>query len=240
MATLDDQRVRRKPARPHRDLVARQTRDQFGWRDAQPIRSQRQRRRRVVELQPAFGRVEPESVEPPLDEPSRVGERDAEVRDRVLAVNRIVRPLRQRQRVAVARDRSQHRVHQTTGAALSRPSRQLHGIINDGRGRYAGEIEQLVRAQPQDLEHLRIEPIDRALREMRNDMVERGLPALDACRDFGCERPVALVLQSGARVCDRRRQIGAPGGHGQLDVVRRDARGADHGRLLKRLPGATR
>ena len=51
--------------------------------------------------------------------------------------------------------------------------------------------------------------------------------------------PVA-VLQPGARMSDRRRQVGAPGGHGQLDVVRRDTRGADHGRLLKRLPGATR
>ena len=101
-------------------------------------------------------------------------------------------------------------------------------------------MEQLIRAQPQDLEHLGVEPIDRARREVSNDMVERGTPPLDTCRDFGCERPVALVLQSGARMSDRRRQIGAPGGHGQLDVVRRDARGADHGRLLKRLPGATR
>jgi len=47
--------------------------------------------------------------------------------------------------------------------------------------------------------------IDRAFREVSDEMVQRGAPALDAERDVGGERPVALVGQLFTRRSDGRR-----------------------------------
>ena len=60
-------------------------------------------------------------------------------------------------------------------------------------------MEELIGAEPKDLDDLRIEPLERALREVRDQVVERRSPALDAGGDFGGQRAVAIVAERFAR-----------------------------------------
>ena len=89
-----------------RDLVGREPR-----RRAPSASSRRRFARsvsgagRVVELQPRLGGVEPEPVVPARRQPARMRQRDAEVVERRRAIGRIGGPRRQRQRVALPRDR---------------------------------------------------------------------------------------------------------------------------------------
>ena len=65
-------------------------------------------------------------------------------------------------------------------------------------------MQQLIRAQPQDLDNLRVETLDRTLRERANDVIERGPPALHAGRDFRGERAIAVVGERGSRAAQWR------------------------------------
>ena len=98
----------------------------------------------------------------------------------------------------------------------------------------------MIGAETKDLDDFRVEPIDRALRELDDQVIERRAPALDAAGDFGGQRAVAIVVQAPARERDRRRQVGVAGGDGAEDVVRRDTRGCDHGAAVKRSPAVRR
>ena len=90
-------------------------------------------------------------------------------------------------------------------------------------------MEELVGAQPQDLDDLGVESLDFAFGELDDQMIERGALTLHAAGDLGGERAIALVVQAGARGRQCGREIGAAGGDGAEDVVGRDARGRDHG-----------
>ena len=54
----------------------------------------------------------------------------------------------------------------------------------------------MVGAEAKDLDDFRIEPIDRAFGELDDQVIERGAPALDAARDLGGQRAVAVVVQA--------------------------------------------
>ena len=145
-------------------------------------------------------------------------ERDAEVVER-----RARDPLdRRAAAAAAARARCREIVRSTAltnPVALLLPARprQIHRIVHDRRRRHARQVQQLIGAEAQDLDDLRIEPLDRPLREVADQMIERRPPALHAGRDLGGQRAVALVGERRARARDRGRQIGAarrtrPGG----------------------------
>jgi hypothetical protein len=90
-----------------------------------------------------------------------------------------------------------------------RTPRQLHRIVDDGRSRHAGEMQQLIAAQPEDVDDFRVQAIDRALGQRGDEVIERGTPALDAGCNLRRERAVAVVAQAVARRGDGRRQVGA-------------------------------
>ena len=83
--------------------------------------------------------------------------------------------------------------------------------------------------RPQDLDDLRVEAADRPLRELADDAVERGPPALDARRDFRGQRAIAVIGErgSGARNCGG--QVSPAGRDREEDVVGGEARRRDHG-----------
>jgi hypothetical protein len=102
-------------------------------------------------------------------------------------------------------------------------------------------MKQLIGAEAQDVDDLRIQPIERSPREMDDEVIERGAPALDARRNFCCKRAIAIVGESVAGGGDCRWQI-ATGRDRRLDVVRGNTGRADHrgaGADVNRSPGAT-
>src|SRR5712691_4274215 len=126
-------------------------------------------------------------------------ERDAEIFKRRGAIGRIRRTLRKRKGVAPARNRPQHGVDESTRTPFPDPPGQIDGIVYDGGGRHAREMQQLICAEPQDLDDFRVEPGDGAPRELDDQVVESCAPALDAAGDFRGERAVAIVVQAPAR-----------------------------------------
>ena len=78
-------------------------------------------------------------------------------------------------------------------------------------------MQQLIDAEAQNLDDLRIEPIDRPLRERARSVIERRPPALHAGRDLGGERAIAVVRERAAarvqsRSAGRRRPAETAGG----------------------------
>ena len=57
------------------------------------------------------------------------------------------------------------------------------------------EMEQLIGAEAEDFDDLRVEAIDRTLRERDDQVIEGRAPAQDAGGDFGGERAIAVVGQ---------------------------------------------
>jgi hypothetical protein len=117
----------------------------------------------------------------------------AQIFERRFTVRSIVRPWRQGQRPALSRRSPQDRVDQSGRAAFARLSSQLDGIVNDGCGRYACQVQKLVEAQAKNLDDLGVEAIERPLRERHDQMIECGPPALHAGDDFGHQRLIAIV-----------------------------------------------
>jgi hypothetical protein len=123
---------------------------------------------------------------------------DAQIFQRRVAVPRIGWTWRQRQRCTPSRDRAQHGVDESAGASFSRPLRQVDGIVHNRGRRDAGEVKQLIAAEAKDLDDFRIEAIDRALGKLDDQVIQGGPPALDAAGDLGGERPIAVVVKTGA------------------------------------------
>jgi hypothetical protein len=149
----------------------------------------------VVEGQPLLGALEAEAVQPTRRKPARMRERDGEVVQRSLAIDRVCRTCGERQRGAIAGDRAQHRIDESARAALPGPSRHVYRIVDDGGGGNTCQVEQLVGSDAEDLGDFRIEPLDTALREMSDDVIDRRPPALHTGRDLGGQCPVPFVGQ---------------------------------------------
>jgi len=95
--------------------------------------------------------------------------------------------------MALTNDGSQHAIHETAGARLSRRSRQVYGIVDGGGGRYAIEVEDLIEAEAEDRDHLGIELAETTSGEMLDQVVKAALPSQRAGHNFRRERPVAIV-----------------------------------------------
>ena len=178
IARCHDEAVGRVARRLDLDAVLRRALEIRPRVGLQAVHAKRQRRRGVVERLPGFGSVEAITIEPPRGEPAQ----DARARPRDRAARS---PSGGRggsgSRCAVSRDGPQHGVHETGGARLSRAPRHRHGVVHRrGRG-HAIEVQQLIGAEPQNLEHLEVEPGERAAwRTARSD--SRAAAASAACR----------------------------------------------------------
>ena len=60
-------------------------------------------------------------------------------------------------------------------------------------------MQQLVGAEAEDLDDLGIQPVEGALRELRDQVIEGGPPSLHAGGDLRGEGAVAVVVQAAAR-----------------------------------------
>ena len=110
---------------------------------------------------------------------------DAEVVERERPIRGVSRRGRQRQRLTLARDRAEDRVDESGCAALADLLGQVDGIVHDGRRGHPGVMQELVRAQTEDFDNLRIESGNGALGEGRDQTIECGPPTLDASCDVG-------------------------------------------------------
>src|SRR5690606_5136365 len=137
-------------------------------------------RPRVVRLDERPGAVGPVPLDPPLDEPARVRAPRAEIPDRVASVVRELDP------AAAPDQRVQHAVDERARAATPGRLREPDHL-RDGRvGRHAPHLEELVRTEAEDVEHVRLERRESALDEPVQNVVE---PAPQP------QRPVDELLQ---------------------------------------------
>ena len=101
-------------------------------------------------------------------------------------------------------------------------------------------MQQLIRAESQNLQHLEVELGQRALRKMLDEIVELPLPAQRAGDEVGGKRAIAFILQRRPDRGERRRQIDAAGIHVAKRGERGRACGRDHDVLREgrnRAPG---
>ena len=89
-----------------------------------------------------------------------MGEREREIVEDGGAIGRIARPRRQRQSGAFQRQCPKDAVDKPGRTALPHAPHQFDRVVDDGGGRDACEVEQLIRAQAQDGQHFGIEAID--------------------------------------------------------------------------------
>jgi hypothetical protein len=55
-------------------------------------------------------------------------------------------------------------------------------------------VQQLIRAESQNLDDFRVQSIEGALRERGDQVIERSPPPLNTGRNLGRQRAVALVM----------------------------------------------
>ena len=187
------------------------------------VRPQRDRRRRVVQAHPLECGVEPVPIDPPVHQPGRVGPRDAEIGERVGRRGH-------RQPGSVPADSPEDGIHRAGRAGAAALAGQPDGVVDDGGGRDAIEMEQLVRRQPQDVEDVGVERADGPAARPRDRMVERRAPPQRAECNLCGERLVALVSEAPAAVFERGREIGVPRMHAAQRVKGHHARDSRHRR----------
>ena len=98
------------------------------------------------------------------------------------------------------------------------------------------QVQQLVRAQPEDFHDLRVETAERPTGECFDDSVQCRSPALDARRNFCGKRTIPIVVEGGARTRDGGRQVASAGRDGKENVVGGDSRRRNHRTAEKREP----
>ena len=228
MALFDDQGIWRNTSWTNSNVFPVEATDELVGRHSEPIRPERQWRRSVVELHPGLGGVEPKAIEPALSQPPRVRQRDAQVVERRGPVRGVLRLRGERQSVSSARDRAQHGIHEATCALFARSFGEVDRIIHDGSRRNASQVEELIRAQPEDLDDLRVEAVQGTSGECDQHVVEGGTPTLDTRRDLGGQSHVALVGQAAAGQRDCGRKVRAAGGDRPQDFERRGSSTSDH------------
>ena len=117
------------------------------------------------------------------------------------------------QRRARPRSRSVARSTALTNPAalgLSCISRQVDGVVDDGGGRHAIEMQELVEAEAQDVKNLAVDRGERAPREMFDEDVEAALPAQRPGDDLRGECAVAFVGQLPTTRRERRGKVDRP------------------------------
>jgi len=97
--------------------------------------------------------------------------------------------------VPLSQDRAKYRVDKTSGARFPRGARQIHRIVDDSRRRHTIEVEQLIDAQTQDRQHVRVQFVQRPPGVVADDVIETALPAHRTGDDLRCQRPIAFVTE---------------------------------------------
>ena len=168
LSLFDEESVGCEPRGPDDDRLRGETAAEILAGDTERVRAKRQRGRRVVEREPGLGGVEAEAVVPPGGEPAGMRQRDAEIVERGRRDRRIVRA----GAGAAATPRFREIVRSTAltkpvALRFARPPRQIHRIVDHRRRGHARMVEQLIRAEAQDLDDLRVETIDRSASRTR-------------------------------------------------------------------------
>ena len=97
----------------------------------------------------------------------------------------------------VAGNAPQDRIHEAGGARF--PGSPCHGDrVVDGRGgRHAIEMNQLIRAQTENLENLTVKLCQGSLGELGDQVIELSLPAQRTGDEVGRQCSIAFVLKRG-------------------------------------------
>ena len=127
-----------------------------GWA-GERVQTQRGLGHGGIEAEARFGGVCPETREPACDEPVRMGVGDPEPGDQFGRGRIGAWPGRDRQLIALAGERAQDAVDEPGGGGLSHGARERDGVVNDGGGRDAGQVQELIRRELKQREHLGIE-----------------------------------------------------------------------------------
>ena len=61
---------------------------------------------------------------------------------------------------ALSNDGPQDAIDESSCATFPDDLRELHALVNDGRHGHAVEVQELIRGEPQDIEHLVVQPRD--------------------------------------------------------------------------------
>ena len=191
---------------------------------AREVRSQRDRRRGVVELRPGLGGRQAVAVEPPLDQPPRVGQRCRQVVERgppPVHTTRVDSRCRgQVSRAPVVRQCPQDGVQEARRSPDARFARQLDGVGDRRMRRDSIQKQQLVGGRPQQVERGRRDGRERPGGGLPDEVVDRGPPALDTQDDLTDETAVARILEASSRTFQGRGQIGTPRMYGTEHVMR--------------------
>src|SRR5712671_5041137 len=91
-------------------------------------------------------------------------------------------------------------------------------------------MEQLVRAETDDFDNLRVETSEGTFRKVNDQMIKRGALPLDAGRDLGRERAVSFVAERLSSVHDGAGQIGTARGNRRQDLEGGQTGRSNHGR----------
>src|SRR5688572_5505982 len=97
-----------------------------------------------------------------MREPLRVRQRNLEVWQRIARW----RARREGESVRVSRNSAQHSVDQSGSTGLACTSGHRDGIVHGSCGRHTVEVEKLIHAESQDVQHLEIELRNRTLRKV--------------------------------------------------------------------------
>jgi hypothetical protein len=124
---------------------------------------------------------------------------------------------------------AEYGIDETGRARLSRLSHEVYCIVNNGRGGDAVEVQKLIEAQSQDMDHIRVEFTEPPTRKMFDQIVDGALKAKRARDNFRRKRLVTLVDEVLAASCQRGWEVGPAVGDRAERMIRSDARRADHG-----------
>jgi len=80
----------------------------------------------------------------------------------------------------------------------SKGSSEFNAIMNDGPRGYTLQVEKLVGGEPQHIEDIAVDPMERTRRRELNHVVDLGSPAQGAQDDFGGQRSIAGVREGRA------------------------------------------